>query len=271
MTQPTPEHAVVSRFEAAYERVRDELMALMPSDYVSINTDVPVAVTRVVGACPGIQALRPRVVADLPNLDIARFDKLETYALALGYAHGGYMTASQPAEVLEALNGEGSALRELLVSDAKALASRMLIDGDALKHLKGIKGYRHVAFDLLALARLFHDHWPAIQGKCALQLDDLQRAALLADHIVSAVGHRDQATTTVIEAADMRHRAYTLFVGAYDHVQRAVRFLRWKEKDWETIAPSIYNATRSHHRESNDEPGPSPLSPSPPQTAVADA
>ena len=259
MTQPIPGNAEDYQFQEAYEKVRDELMAVKPSDYVAINTDVPFAVTTVLGALPGIRALRPRVVADLPNLDAARFDKLETYTMALGHAHAGYMAASQPVEALESLSEEGSALRDLMVSDANALAARMIIDRDSLKQLKGIKGYRNVAFDLLALARLFRDNWSRLEGKCALQLDEIKRAELLGNRILRAVGQREQAPTTVVEAAEMRQRAYTLFVGAYEHAQRAVRFLRWDEEDWETITPSIYNASRPRRRDTDDAPEATPV------------
>jgi hypothetical protein len=267
MTQPMPGDGEVYQFQEAYAKVLDELKAVAPSDYVSINTDVPTAVTTVLGAVPGIQALRPRVVADLPNLDIARFDKLETYTMALGHAHAGYMAASQPVEALEALSEEGSALRDLMVLDANALGARNLIDRDALKQLKGIKGYRNVAFDLLALARIFRDHWTAVQGKCALQLDEIKRAELLGNRILRAVGQREQAPTTVVEAAEMRQRAYTLFIGAYEHAQRAIRFLRWEQEDWETIVPSIYNASRSRRRDTDEATAPAIT----PQPATASA
>ncbi len=256
MTQQMPENAAEYQFQEAYEKVVDELKAVASSDYVSINTDVPTAVTTVLGAVPRVQSLRPKVVADLPNLDIARFDKLETYAMALGHAHARYMGASQPVEALEGLSEEASALRELMVADANTLALRGLIDRDALKQLKGIKGYRNVAFDLLALAQIFRDKWSVIQGKCALQLDEIKRAEFLGNRIARAVGQREQSPTTVVEAAEMRQRAFTAFIGAYEHAQRAIRFLRWDEDDWEAILPSIYSAGRTRRRDTDEVPAP---------------
>jgi hypothetical protein len=249
MTQPMPGNIEEYQFQQAYEKVLDELKAVAPSDYVSINTDVPTAVITVLGAVPRIQALRPQVVADLPNLDIARFDKLETYAMALGHAQARYMSASQPVEALEALSEEACALRELMLADAHTLALRALVDRDALKQLKGSRGYSNVAFDLLALAQIFRDKWSVIQGKCALQLDEIKRAESLGNRIARALGQREHSPTKVVEAAEMRQRAYALFIAAYDHAQRAIRFLRWEEEDWETILPSIYNASRSRRKE----------------------
>ena len=83
------------------------------------------------------------------------------------------------------------------------------------------------------------------------------------------MGHREQAATTVVEAAEMRQRAYTLFLAAYEHAQRAVRFLRWQEEDWDTVAPSIYAANRSARRKDAEEE-PTPPAPVPPVTAGDD-
>jgi hypothetical protein len=256
MTQSMPGNADVSRFEEAYNQLRDEIQAVAPSDYVMINIDVPTAITTVLGALPAIRALRPRVAAELTQFDIARFDKVEAYALALGHAHAGYMAASQPAESLDMLSEEGTRLRELLVSDARALAERRLVDGDRLRQLKGVRAYRNLAFDLLTLARLFRDVWGSVQGKCAVQLKEIQRAEALADQILQAVGHREQAPTTVVEAAEIRQKAFTLFMGAYEHVQRAVRFLRSEAEDWDDIAPSIFNRATSRRKASDDDEKP---------------
>lgn len=266
MTQSMPGKDEVSRFQAAYEKLRGEIQELQPSEFSIINVDIPSAITTVRGALPGIRALRPRVVAELSQFDIARFDNLETYALALGHAQAGYLAASQPTESLEALGEEATALRDLLLSDATALAHRSLIELDRLKQLKGIKGYRNLSFDLLALARLFRDTWATVASKTAVQLDELSRAESLADRILTAVGNREQAPVTVTEAAETRQRAFTLFIRAYEHAQRAVRFLRSEEEDWDEITPSLYTRTSSR-RSPDAADGAKPQAPSTSPTA----
>jgi hypothetical protein len=47
-----------------------------------------------------LAALR-QIVGEMPNFDLARFDKLEGYTLALGNAHTLYLAASTPTESLE--------------------------------------------------------------------------------------------------------------------------------------------------------------------------
>jgi cell division septum initiation protein DivIVA len=269
MTQPMPGKDEVSRFQAAYDKLIDEIQAVPSSDYEIINVDIPSAITTVIGALPQIRALRPRIVAELSQFDIGRFDKLEGYTLALGHAHAGYMAASHPVESLEAMAEEATELRDQLFSDATALAHRSLIEADRLKQLKGIKGYRNLSFDLLALARLFRDNWAALGNKCAVQLDELHRAESLAHRIVTALGSREQAPPTVTEAAEIRQRAYTLFIRAYEHAQRAVRFLRAIEEDWEDITPSLYTRSSAKRPAEVTEPAkPAAQSASPTAPAV---
>src|SRR5262245_51621465 len=154
MSQPTPDAADVPRFRRAYEQLLDEIRAVPHDDYIVINIDIPSAITTVMGVLPFLKSARPRIALELPRYDIARFDKLEAYTLALGHAHALYLAASEPTESLEALNDAATSLRDVLYADAVALAQRRMIDGDRLKELKGVKGYRQLAFDLFALAAL---------------------------------------------------------------------------------------------------------------------
>ena len=138
--------------------------------------------TTALGALPEIRAVRSQL-ADLAHFDIARFDKLESYIMAAGYAHAVYMLASSPTESIDKLSQEASDLRELLFADASALATHGVIDGEKLKDLKGPNGFRNQAFDLLALSALLRANWTAIAGKIPLQVTDLDRAEKLANRL----------------------------------------------------------------------------------------
>jgi len=111
----------------------DEIRALPDSELIAVNIDVPTAVTTTLGALPEIRALRPRIVAEMPQLDAAHFDKLEAYTLAAGHAHALYLAASQPIESLDQLSADATTLRQTILSDASALATRGFIDGARLK------------------------------------------------------------------------------------------------------------------------------------------
>lgn len=62
----------------------------------------------------------------------------------------------------------------------------------------------------------------------------------LGERLVRAAGVRDQAPAAVADVALIRQHALALLVNAYDEVRRGVSFLRWREGDVETIAPSLY-------------------------------
>jgi hypothetical protein len=267
----------VPRFRDAYQSLLAEIRAFPTSELIPINLDIPTAVTTALGALSEIRALRPRVVAEVPQLDIVRFDKLEAYTLAVGHAHALYMAASAPAESLDQIAEAATTLREVLFSDASALAARNLLDGQRLKELKGPHGFRNLAFDLFALAAMMRDNWAAISGKTAIELTELDQAETLADRILTTVGQREQGPAVVAASAEIRQRAFSLFVSAYDHARRAVSFLRWNEDDVDQIAPSLYSGRGTGRRKNVDVPAArpatpsteSPKAPAPPNAGVA--
>ncbi len=256
-TTPATQENEVPRFRAAYQQLIDEIRAVPTSEVIPINIDIPTAVTTALGAMPEIRALRPRMVAEIPQFDMARFDKLEAYTLAAGHAHALFLAASAPTESIDELSTSATASRALLLSDASALANRGLLDGQRLKDLKGPSSLRNLAFDLFALAALLRDNWTKIEGKTALQPIELDKAETLADRLLTAVGLRELGPAIVAASAENRQKAFTLFVSAYDQARRAVSFIRWNEGDVDDIAPSLY-AGRTTGRRAKSAPTPAP-------------
>src|SRR4051794_22462972 len=259
--------APVLRFRDAYQRIIDEVNKVPASELIPINIDIPAAVATALGAMPEIMALRSKLVA-LPDFDIARLDKLETYTLAIGHAHTRWLGASTPAESLEQISQDATVKRELLLSDAVALAKRNMVDGQRLKELKGPIGFKNLSFDLFNLADMLRSNWSAISGKSALQLAELDQAEVLADRLITAVGLREQGPAVVAETAESRQRAFALFVSAYDQVRRAVSYLRWNEDDVDNIVPSLYAGRTTGRKKTSTEVKPpiatTPATPSAP-------
>jgi hypothetical protein len=229
-------------------RLLPELQALPSEELIQVNVDVPSAVATVLGSLPEIQALRGSIAQSMPSFDLVAFDKLEDYAIALNAAHGDYLVAHQPPNDLRQHVAEGTELRDLLLSDAGALARRGLIDENKLQELKGAAGFKNLASDLNVLYKALTESWPRIQGKCAVTEAELERAAKLGQRILRVVGLREQSTAVVASAADVRIRAFTLFAKTYDHARRAVTFLRWNEGDSDKIAPSFYAGRTARKR-----------------------
>lgn len=240
MTTSDPTSVPTLRFREALDAVRTELEQLPLDSLKVINLEIPAAVMTTIGCAPQVRALRPRVADELPRFDLTTFDRLETYALAAGQAHAQHLAASAPVEPVQELFDELSSLREVLVSDVTALAKRKLLDGGRLEELRGPLGFKNAAFDVLLLCALLRDHWGAVAGRTGVQVSELDRAERLADRLATAVALRDQGATATGEAAELRQRAFTRFVSAYDQARRAIAYLRWGDGDIDQIIPSLY-------------------------------
>lgn len=97
-----------------------------------------------------------------------------------------------------------------------------------------------IAFDVLGLVQVFEDKWEQINGKTGITTDELEQAAGLANDLVTAVGRRDQAAAPTKEESLLRQQAYTVLVRAYNDVRDGLTYLRRKEGDVDSIAPSLW-------------------------------
>lgn len=231
-----------------------EYAAVPPGELIPISLEISQAVATVFGVLPEVQALRPAIAALSPNYDLAPLDKLEAYTIGLNEAHGRYLTATRPSEELAHVMEEATSLRATLLSDATSLVNRGLLDPKRLTQLKGVVGYRNVSLDLNLLVQALRPNLAVFAGKSAVTEAELDRAARLQQRLLRLVGEKEQSAPATVEATEVRQRAYTCFMRAYDHVRRAVHFLRWKEEDADSITPSLF-AGRTR-RKGADVPAP---------------
>ena len=263
---PSTQESDAAEFAAGFQRVEAEIQAVTERELMPVNVDVQSAVATVLGALPEIRALRD-TFAQLMGFDIARFDKLRDYTLALGHTHAMYRGAAGPSDGLTALADNVTALRDVLEADAVALAKRKILDEAQVNKLRGGSGYKNIAFEVAGLVGLFREHWDAIKGRSALQADELEHAGELAQQLVIAVGIKEQGPVVVNAASALRQRAFTLFTNAYDDVRRAVSFLHWSDGNADQIAPSLY-AGRGGRGSPDAPPAPAPV-PTDPATPPA--
>jgi hypothetical protein len=261
---PAPQRAY-----QAYLDTLEERRAVPTANLLQVNLDIPAIYAIGMGASPKIKAFRDQL-ATLPEINVASLDKLPTYALALFQANGMHLAASTPKESLPALYERGYQRREQMILDLTPLAARGIIDGEPLKTLKGTNGYMNLASDLMTLSSLARNDWDKINGKCSLEFSEIEEAADLGQRIGASVGIRDQSAPAVTEAADIRERAFTLFVNAYDQARRGLSFLRWNEGDVDQIAPSLYGGRNTGRRKTDpNAPSPSPAPAAEPGASTA--
>src|SRR6478736_7003029 len=113
---------------AAFARVKPELHKLASRQLLVVNVNVGSATDIVLRALPRLHALRPRLVKELPLFNIARFDRLEDYALALSFTQAALETEPVEPNNGRALRAEATRLRATLLIDTRALPQRALID-----------------------------------------------------------------------------------------------------------------------------------------------
>jgi hypothetical protein len=92
---------------------------------------------------------------------------------------------------------------------------------------------------VLALAEHLREHSAAISAKTVLERSELDQATDAAQRLLQAMA-LPRRTPEKKAVARERDRAFTLLVRAYAEVRRAVRHLRWRERDADRAAPSLY-------------------------------
>jgi len=230
----------------AYARVKADLAALKPDELVRINLDVPLAEATILGVLPELKALRDRMAKELPTFDVVEFDKLEDYVLALGFTQAALQMASLPPDDLQSLVAEATKLREQLLADARSLSLRGLFDPQKLDQLKGANGFKNVAQDLQALCFAMQDTWAQIQERAATTTEELLEASRVGTRLMRVIGVREQGPALVAAATEQRQRAFNLVLHTYEDARHAVAFLRRREGDADSIAPSLYVVAAQH-------------------------
>src|SRR5690349_4397214 len=121
---------------AALKALRTEIDALADSDIIAINTNIPRAVSIVIGAAPHLKALRARFVEELPKHPLHYLDHLDKYAMAAWYAHLASLPPLPPEDTARELMEEGGKLRASLLVAAEALAHRGLLDAERIAEIR---------------------------------------------------------------------------------------------------------------------------------------
>lgn len=221
----------------AFAKVEPELASLAAEALAPVTIDLQSAVASVLAAAPRIREHHDAIVEQLPKHPISALEKLETYAQAAWYAHLLHTYSSASPESAKALIEEGTRLRDGLLIAAEALAHRNLLDADAVAGIRKGTGNVDLAGDLTALADLFRESWGKVSSKTAVEKTEIDRAAELGPAVLVASAAKKHKTT---DTEAQRARAFTLLVNAYDACRQALAYLRWKEGDADTIAPSLF-------------------------------
>jgi hypothetical protein len=248
--------------ETAFKETQAELDALDSSDLVATNVNIPMCVTIALGAEPLLQPFVPQIEGQLPHHLVHCVTDLRRYALAAWYAYLASVPLPRGEDAVKTLLVEAGPLREALLVAAEALAHRRLFDPARVAEIRAGHGHVDTANDLLALSSLFSGAWPMVANKTAIEEHEVQRAGAVGAELLVALGEREVvgAKKPPAEAQELRGRAFTLLVRAYNECRRAIAYLRWYEGDADVIAPSLFRR-RGQAKPASDPPAPMPVEP----------
>jgi hypothetical protein len=222
--------------------LRDELLAMPPAAVLPVNIDVFGAAMTVLAVLPLVTSYEPALTACFGVEQTRCIARLEPVARAALAAHARWTVAGageSPGELARRL----MTIRDTLRTEARALVLHGVLHAGVLRELVGGKAFDSLVLDVLQLTTVFQTHRDAIAGRSGIDERYLARAEQLVDDMATALGHEELRPKS--DAAELRDRAFSLMAHTYDDVRRLISYLRWKERDAEQIAPSLYaNRTR---------------------------
>jgi hypothetical protein len=244
------------RHRQAFEAMLGEIQSVPEKDFVAITLDIQSVVTTVEGAWQDIRTLRTTIDEMWRDFDMELFDKLETYALALGHAQTEYATAIKSPPSLVPLVQSAVKTRKLLLDEVNVLIDFGLIDPSATSALEGTNCYKDIAFDVMALSNILKKRESKISVRSRISPAELDAAEVLADNLITAVGRRERAPNIAAEAIRNRQAAFTLLINAYEEVRAAIKYLRRKQGDADKTAPSLYESHGIRKKKKRDKDKP---------------
>lgn len=232
--------AARERFPAdCFQEVLPAAQALRPDEVLTYNVDADTVAGVVEGNYPEIEQLIPEMKKHFVRFEEHRVRRLVVLAYALRHINDVCTLTRASRDELPATAAEAELHRVPLRFSLIALANRKVIDPRLLDGISNLRGYRALAADLRLMTMIARDNWAVIQGKCALELADIDRASELASIITRLHALRKETQAVIVNSNDLRARVYTLLWRDYNETRRMVTFLRWHEGDVDEIAPSL--------------------------------
>lgn len=233
----------------------DELLPQIkafPEDKIRrITFDIPRAVSIATATHQRLAKFRHTLLEHLPNTPIHYFDRLDKYAMAAWYAH--LSTLPKPLVALDALKQECTVLKQDMLVGAEPLVHKGYFSKETVAKIKEGSGHLDLANDNVALSALYASKWEMIKDKTIIEWAQVERAAVVGPQLIVALGEKFGFGTTPSEAEQLRAKAVSLFLTAYDEVERGMKYLRYHEDDMRDIVPSIYQNNGSRSARAGDE------------------
>jgi hypothetical protein len=246
--------------EHAYNRVKAELDALKVEELAVVNVDVVSAASIALGVSDRILSFRERM-AKLPEFDMRCVDNLVDYIKATWYAYVTNLPEPEPADA-EQMIQEVVALRAKLLRWSNPLIEEGFFEAAAIAKIREGSGNKDTPSDLVALVGLYRAKWPEIQDMCNVTEENLNRGAQIGPAVFALVSRREARGSAASSDAALRvRRTWALLDNAYTECRRALQYLRFKDGDADSIAPSLRKNTGTRTTSDSNQTSPNQTSP----------
>ncbi|MBL8683799.1 MAG: hypothetical protein JNK05_31795 [Myxococcales bacterium] len=252
--ESAPSTAPIDELEVARIATKPAVMALAASSVRPYNLDAPFVASLVGNAWPAIEPYVSKM-AELPGFDRALVTGVRAASMALLLVDGRIPRKSAPSasQLTEATNA-----RRMLVSAAKPLADRGLLDSAIVDRATGGKGYLDVGHGLLMLASEFVAKWSKVDGQTVVTVSEIEHAQKLGHALLQSATPRSDRDDQAEALEDERARLATLVIEGWTEIRAALGWLRRREGDVNVIAPSLYaragSGRKSDPEDRDEEP-----------------
>ncbi len=220
----------VTGSEAAYERFLPAAKAIDARSVVPMRIDGSLAYHNVSAGVRAVMAQEARVRKELPGVAIARIAELPELALAVIFAASQVDRSPASTGATAKLLERARAVRELLLTNAEALALAGVLPAREVARIRAGRGPIDTARDCVDLAALFRKSAAAVKGRTPITADQLAEAARVGTELLgvlkptAAKRSRTVAPDTAA-AVDARDRLWTLVTERHDLLRRVGAWL----------------------------------------------
>lgn len=224
---------------ALFEAHLPELLALQPSEVRRVNLDVRRLVTLVLGVLPKLAGLLPQL-ARLPDFRTDWAQSLEAYAWVLWHADVLALPLGANLEREAELVRQASVHRNRLLRISAAQYTSSEVAPQLLASKPGPPGTIELVRDLILLAAAIQARADETGNASAALGNALEHARELAAALQALHHSRCAKRREEKQRRNLRARALTLLLRAYDEVRMGIGYLRRNHGDAERFAPSPY-------------------------------
>ncbi|MBL8678382.1 MAG: hypothetical protein JNK05_04420 [Myxococcales bacterium] len=240
-------HGPIDVLEQARVESKPAAMALAATSVRPFNMDAPFVHSVVGNAWAAIEPYLSKM-EELPGFDRERVMGVRAASSALLLVDGRIPRKS-PASASQL--SEATSARRMLVSAAKPLVERGLLDGAIIDRAAGGTSFLDVGNGLLMIASEFVAKWSKVDGLTVVTASELENAQKLGQVLLQSATPRSDRDDEVEALEDERARLATLVIEGWTEVRAALGWFRRKEGDVNEIAPSLY-ARSGGGRKSDD-------------------